>query len=279
MTGRCQRCGKACEGTRCPPCQAMVAGLQAKEQKRPHPKAERSAESRAQERKSRRGPAPAGKYPAASLQREKPNGQLRAVGRPGAVVPSTFKPAGRLRVYRPSRPARFNCLRCGKDKTVAVVAIVGNDQAKKICLPCYRLLERDRAKAPKAARPLGRTKRQPSGKSTPGQPTVKPPPPIGTRERRQLQRRFPGVEPMLAFFRAANLNVELVRGGCLWIGDRQTGPFDRSHVPAPGLAGWNSFVDNIALRYAGRKFMRVVEVNAQFGDGLRAFLRVHSRVP
>jgi hypothetical protein len=84
---------------------------------------------------------------------------------------------------------------------------------------------------------------------------------------------------MLAFFRAANLNVELVRGGCLWIGDRQTGPFDRSHVPAPGLAGWNSFVDNIALRYAGRKFMRVVEVNAQFGDGLRAFLRVHSRVP
>jgi hypothetical protein len=62
----------------------------------------------------------------------------------------------------------------------------------------------------------------------------------------------------------------------LWINGRQTPPLARIR-PSSGTPGWNSVIDAMALTYAGDKFIKAIEANARFGEGLRAFLRPHEK--
>ncbi|HUY50599.1 MAG TPA: hypothetical protein VMV92_33645 [Streptosporangiaceae bacterium] len=100
--------------------------------------------------------------------------------------------------------------------------------------------------------------------------------PITEKEAQQLELRLPGVGGLLAFFSAAGVRVEAGRRGSLWINGRQTPPLARIR-PSPGTPGWNSVIDAMALKYAGDKFIKAIEDNAHFGEGLRAFLRPHEK--
>ena len=86
----------------------------------------------------------------------------------------------------------------------------------------------------------------------------------------KLKRRLPGIDGLLAFFRAAGVDVELVNGGCLWINGSQTQPL--THLPPPETLEWKTIVDEMALKYVGGKFIRAMKDNARFGEGLRALL-------
>lgn len=96
--------------------------------------------------------------------------------------------------------------------------------------------------------------------------------PITEKDGQQLERRLPGVDRLLEFFSAAGVRVEAGRRGSLCINGRQTPPLARIR-PSPGTPGWNSVIDEMALKYAADKFIKAIEDNAHFGEGLRAFLR------
>src|SRR5258708_38249812 len=92
---------------------------------------------------------------------------------------------------------------------------------------CYGLLVHDhREKAKEAAaakRPPVEAKRQQLGQIEPRQPKGKPPQPMAKKarrrlgkERRQSQRQLPGLDSLLASFRAPGARVELVAGSRLW---------------------------------------------------------------
>jgi hypothetical protein len=100
--------------------------------------------------------------------------------------------------------------------------------------------------------------------------------PITEKERQQLELRLPGVGGLLAFFSAAGVRVEAGRRGSLWINGRLAPPLARIR-PSPSTPGWNSVIDAMALTYAGDKFIKAIEANAHFGEGLRAFLRPHEK--
>lgn len=96
--------------------------------------------------------------------------------------------------------------------------------------------------------------------------------PITRKEEEQLEHGLPGVGCMLAFFGDAGIRVEVGRRGSLWINGRQTPPLAKIR-PSSGVLGWNDVIDAMALKCAGDKFIKAIEVNARFGEGLRAFLR------
>ena len=96
--------------------------------------------------------------------------------------------------------------------------------------------------------------------------------PITEKDGQQLERQLPGVGRLLEFFSAAGVRIEAGRRGSLCINGRQTPPLARIR-PSPGTPGWNSVIDEMALKYAADKFIKAIEHNAHFGEGLRAFLR------
>lgn len=98
------------------------------------------------------------------------------------------------------------------------------------------------------------------------------PEPITKEEGQQLERRLPGVGRLLAFFTAAGVRVEAGPRGSLWLNGRQTPPLARMR-PSPGTHGWDYVIDEMTLKYVGDKFIKAIEDNAHFGEGLRAFLR------
>jgi hypothetical protein len=110
-------------------------------------------------------------------------------------------------------------------------------------------------------------KHQPSRKVRPERAKEKPSQPIGGK----LRRQFPGLESLIAFLRDAHVSVELVRGRYLRIDGTQTEPL--RHLPPQETLEWNSVVNEIALEYLRSKFVRSVEDNTCFGDGLRVVLR------
>jgi hypothetical protein len=92
----------------------------------------------------------------------------------------------------------------------------------------------------------------------------------------ELQRRLPGVDRLLAFFRAAGVRTELVSGGCLWIDGSQV-ELLRWILPSAKTLSWNDVIDEMALKYVRDKFVRAVEDNACFGEGLRVVLQWRER--
>jgi hypothetical protein len=95
---------------------------------------------------------------------------------------------------------------------------------------------------------------------------------LAIRREQQLQRQLPGVDQLLTFFRAAGVRVEVGRGRRLLINGVQTRPLTWT-LPSPERISWNHVIDEMALKYTGRKFLKAVADNARFGEGLRAFLR------
>jgi hypothetical protein len=168
------------------------------------------------------------------------------MAQPPAVVVRTLKPVGELQLHRLGERVRFHCVRCGRVKTHDQIAATNGNWEQTVCVGCYGVdVHVQREKAKKAA------------------------------ESDRLKRRLPGIEGLLAFFRAADVDVELVPGMCLRINGSQT--HSLAHLPPPETLEWKTVVDDIALKYVGGKFIRAVEDNARFGEGLRAMLRPHER--
>jgi hypothetical protein len=196
---------------------------------------------------------------------------------PPGQIERTFRRAGQLQLHRLSERSRFHCVRCRRDKTNDHVAIINGDWTQTVCIGCYGLLvheQREAKKAAHAARHPDRAK-QPGKKDKAKQPEGKQQEFIAKREQ-QLQRQLPGVDRLLAFFRAAGVHMEVGRRGCLMINGSQTQPL-RWILPSPKMLDWNDVIDEMAMKYAGAKFVKVVEDNACFGEGLRAYLRPHLR--
>ena len=110
-------------------------------------------------------------------------------------------------------------------------------------------------------------KRQPSRQVKSERTELKSLPLVGGK----LRRQFPGLESLIAFLRAADVSVELVGGRYLRINDTQDEPL--SHLPPQKTLEWNSVVNEIVLKYLRSKFIRVVEDNSCFHDGLRVIMR------
>jgi len=83
------------------------------------------------------------------------------------------------------------------------------------------------------------------------------------------------LEYLAGFFRAAGVGTEIGPAGRLRINGSQTQPL--AHLPSPDTAEWINIVNEIALKYARDEFIRAIEDNARFDDGLRLSLQPRER--
>jgi hypothetical protein len=171
------------------------------------------------------------------------------MAQPPAAVVRTLKPVGELQLHRLDKRARFHCVHCRRDKTHSLVATMNGDWAQTVCVGCYGILVRAHGGKTKAQREEAKK---------------------AAEAEKKLKRRLPGIDGLLAFFRAAGVDVELVHGGYLRIDGIQTQPL--THLPPPETLEWKTIVDEMALKYVGGKFIRVMKDNARFGEDLRALL-------
>lgn len=84
-----------------------------------------------------------------------------------------------------------------------------------------------------------------------------------------------GLERLLGFFRAAGVDAETGHAGRLRINGSEIEP--QAHLPSPDTAEWINLVNEIALEYVRDAFIRAVEDNARFGDGLLLSLQPRER--
>ena len=163
------------------------------------------------------------------------------MAQPPAAVARSLKPVGQLRLHHLVKRARFRCVHCQRDNTDSVVATMNGNWAQMVCGGCYGLLVHEYVEKAKWA-----------------------------AERKELKRRLPGIDGLLAFFRAAGVDAALQRGGRLRINGHQTPPL--THLPPPKTLEWKTIVDEMALEYVSDRFVKAVTANAHFGKGLRGFL-------
>jgi hypothetical protein len=203
---------------------------------------------------------------------------------PPTAVMLSFVPEGKLRLYRLGEHTPFHCVRCQQDKTAILVATKGGDWKQTVCNACYDSLIMAQSEASRAQSEAARAQReaktaekrhpaqmkQPSTKVKPKE--KRKPPQLSTTSEQQLQRRMPGIEHLLVFFRAAGVTVEVKRRGRLVINGTPTGPLAWI-PPTREVLDWNSVIDEIALKCVGSKFLLAVGDNAHFGKGYRALLR------
>jgi hypothetical protein len=178
------------------------------------------------------------------------------MAQPPVPVTRTFDPVGQLQLHSLGKLARFHCIRCQQDKMADLLATTAGDWTQTVCYRCYERLLPGWQEKVKKVKPA-----QPGGK----------PSAISEKKLRQLRRKLPGIDGLLAFFSAAGVRIEFTRDQSLRISGKQIPPI--RHLPPPGTSGWNDVVDEIAFSYAGGEFMRMVDDNAHMGDGLRAFPR------
>ncbi len=192
------------------------------------------------------------------------------MAQPPAVVALTFKPAGQLQLHRLGKRARFHCVHCRQDKTAGLVATMRSDWAQTVCVGCYDSLVHAQWAEKKAAkrRPMQAKQLSRKVKSKEERKLLQ----LTAKREQQLQHQLPGVDRLLTFFRTAGVRVEVGPRGCPLINGSQTRPLARI-LPSPERPDWSNVIDEMALNYVGRKFLRAVADNARFGEGLRAFLR------
>jgi hypothetical protein len=201
------------------------------------------------------------------------------MAKPPAAVVRTFRPARQLQLYGLGARVRFQCTRCRKVKTACLVATMDGDWAQTLCQHCYGVLvHTQREKAKKIAEDESRivqAKRQPSTKFEPRQSNAEPPRPIARKERQQSEHRLARIDRVLAFFRAAGIDVRVTPDECLWIDGTQTQPL--GHLTESKTIEWKATVDELAFTYVRDKFIKAVTDYARFGEGFRPFLRDHER--
>jgi hypothetical protein len=199
------------------------------------------------------------------------------MAQPPAPITRSYRPTGQLRLHRLSARARFHCVRCRQDKNANLVATVSDNWTQTVCNGCYGFLVNAQKRKPKkqarqeqrGQQERNRAKNKAKAKK---QKKASTPQLIAKKEREQLERRLPGIDRLMSFFKAAGVNAELVRGGRLWINGSQTRPLTWI-LPARERLDWNNVIDEMALEYVGDRFTNAVADNARFGEGLRAFLR------
>jgi hypothetical protein len=88
-----------------------------------------------------------------------------------------------------------------------------------------------------------------------------------------MDRQFPGIRRVLAFFGEAGIRTELSEQGCFWINGGQAPPLaSLVRHTSTGIA-WDDIIDQIAMTYARRELINAVWDNARFGNSVRVFLR------
>jgi hypothetical protein len=190
---------------------------------------------------------------------------------PPGVVVRKFKPVGQLRLHSLRDHTRIYCVRCRQSKTASLVATMGGDWKRTVCERCYVSLIREQGEKERSTQ--GR--RQPSrnlevqrSKRTLTQSTAE-------KELQRLERRLPGVGRLLAFFRAAGVNVELAGDGYMLINGSQV---ELAWVlPSHTALDWDNVIDEMTLKYVRDKFAQAVAANAHFGEGLRCALQWRER--
>jgi hypothetical protein len=271
VTGHCQRCGRACEGALCRPCQAIVATLQTKERNRQFPNPERKPELKELEGK----PGQRQQQPTSTKKGSAANPQHRRLSsrqaRPPGVVVQTFEAVGSLQLHRFSRRVRFYCVTCMDDKRGDLIATTKGDWKQAVCDRCYAALVRKpqgqaRKKAAKRTPQASQTVRDEQLKRRNGPPTE--PATARVQSKPFTMYRLSGIDSMLEFFRSAGVDARLGPAGRLWIDDIQVEHLAR--VPPPETTEWINTVNEIVLKYIRDKFIRAVEANAPFGADLDA---------
>jgi hypothetical protein len=164
------------------------------------------------------------------------------MAQPPAVIVKTRKPAGEWQLHQLARRTQFYCTRCEKYVRHDFVATRNGDWAQTVCPRCYDYL----------TRALRRQKKTDADTS-------------------KVWRLLPGIDGLLAFFRTAGIDAAVMPGGILAINGRPTRTL--GHLPSPETQEWKLIVDELALQYAGGLFIKAIEDNARFGEGLRALLR------
>jgi hypothetical protein len=161
---------------------------------------------------------------------------------PPAVVVRALEPVGELQLHRLDKRVRFRCTRCHRDRNTSLIATTSGDWTQTVCGHCYSgLLRAQRDQAEK------------------------------DEEAEKLKHRLPGILSLLAFFRVAGVDTEVAPGGHLIVNGRRTRPI--KHLPPAETLEWKTIIDELALMHAGGKFVKAVDGNALFGEGLRALLR------
>ena len=163
------------------------------------------------------------------------------MAQPPSAVARTLKSVGQLQLHHLVERARFHCVQCQRDKTDSTVATVNGNWEQTVCSGCYGTLVHAYGERAKWA-----------------------------AEKEAIRRRLPGIDGLLAFFRAAGIDAALLRGGRL----RISGSVTRlpARLPQPKTPEWKTIVDEMTLKYASDRFVKAVTANAHFGEGLQGFL-------
>src|ERR1700733_5072551 len=129
------------------------------------------------------------------------------MAQPPAMVAWTCKPTGQLQLHCLVEGVGFHCVHCRQDKIGALVATMRGDWKQTVCHDCYDSL----ALVPVQRVERKATKRRPMQAKQPSRkvkPKDKRKPLHLTTKEQQLQRQLPGVDRLLAFFRAAGIRIE-----------------------------------------------------------------------
>ena len=159
----------------------------------------------------------------------------------------------------------------------ADVATMGGDWTRMVCSDCYGFLVREERKKSKKAlkaeqRPV--QVKQPSRKIEPkdqGELSR-----LTAAQEQRLQRQLPGVDRLVAFFRAADVPMGVGSDGHLWINRRQTRPLAWVR-PSREPLNWNNVIDELVPQIIGDEFIKAVKDNARFGEGFHGSLRERGR--
>lgn len=133
---------------------------------------------------------------------------------PPAAVVRAARPEGDLQLYRLDRRVRFHCVQCKKDRKANLVATMGGDWEREVCLTCYSGLVRKQWKRAENAQKAAQDAREKA------------------QEAAEARARMPGAYGLLEFLDTAGVRAELV-DGWLRISGEQVERVD--HLPRPNI--------------------------------------------
>ena len=164
------------------------------------------------------------------------------MAQPPAKVVRSDKRVGESQLHRLAERVLIHCVMCRRNRAYTLVATTDGDWTRTVCVGCYNAYV---------------CKRKEEVRKTVAE--------------QNFVRRLPGINHLLAFFRAAGIDAEPMPGWYLQINGSQTQAI--THLPPSNTLEWHKIVDEIALKHVYLKFIMAIEDNAHFGEGLRVLLR------